>query len=83
MATGPPIYSYVLKHFTQHTFVYDSNFSIKDKSECCGAIIENRSYEPIYVLEGEKKIHWRICLEFFECTCIVKYAFKVTSHDSP
>ena len=58
------IYTAILKQFTQHTSVYDSNFSIKDKSECCGAIIENRSYAPIYVLEGKKKIHWRICLEF-------------------
>ena len=45
------IYSYILKQFTQHAFVYDSHFSTKEKIECCGAIIDNRSYSPICVLE--------------------------------
>ena len=36
------LYSYVLKNITQHTFVYDSYFSTKDESECCGAIIDIR-----------------------------------------
>ena len=45
------VYYYVLKHFTQHTFVYDSKFSKKQKSECCGTIIDNRSNAPICVLE--------------------------------
>ena len=45
------IYTELLKRFTQHKFVYDSHFSTKEKSECCGAIIDNRSYAPIFVLE--------------------------------
>ena len=36
------VYTYVLKYFTQHTFVYDSNFSTKYRSEYCGTIIDNR-----------------------------------------
>ena len=45
------VYSYVFKEVTQHEFFYDSHFSTKEKSECCGAIIDNISYAPICVLE--------------------------------
>ena len=45
------VYSYVLKKFTLYVFVYYNHFWIKDNSECCGAIIYNRSYAPICVLE--------------------------------
>ena len=45
------VYSYHLKEVTKHTFVYDSHISTKEKSELCGAIIDNRSYAPICVLE--------------------------------
>ena len=36
------VYSSVFKEVIQHTFVYESRFSTKEKSECCGAIIDNR-----------------------------------------
>ena len=52
--------SYVLKHHTKHAFVYDSHFSTTEKSLCRGAIIDNRTYSPIYVLEGsieKAKLH--------------------------
>ena len=45
------VYSSDFKEVTQHSFVYDSHFSTKEKSEFCGVIIDNRSYSPIYVLE--------------------------------
>ena len=78
------VYSYVSKKFTQHAFVYDGHFSTKYNSACCGAIIDNRSYSPICVLE-EKDIKSKHTLKnmlrnFLEGTCIVKYEFKVTSH---
>ena len=81
------VYSYVSKQFTQHAFVYDSNFSKKEKIECCGAIIINISYAPICVLEGKdikiKHTLKNMLRNFFEGTCIVKYAFKITSNESP
>ena len=43
------VYSYVLKQFAQHTFFYDSSFSTKEKSECCGAIIDNISHMHPYL----------------------------------
>ena len=81
------VYSYVSKQCTQHAFVHDSHFSTKDNSKCCGAIIDNISYAPICVLE-EKYIKSKRTLKnmirtFFKGTCIVKYALKVTSHNSP
>ena len=45
------VYSYVLKQFTQHVFVYKIHFSTKEKSERCGEIIENISYAPKCVIE--------------------------------
>ena len=76
------VYSYVLKQFTQHAFVYDGHFSTKEKIEWSGATIDNRSYAPIYVLEEKyrKSKHTlnNILRNCFEDTCIVKYAFKVT-----
>ena len=39
---------------TQHAFFYDSHFLTKDKSECCGAIIDYKSYSPICVMEGKE-----------------------------
>ena len=47
------VYSCFSKKFTQHEFVYGSHFSTKEKIACCGAIIDNRSYAPICVLEGK------------------------------
>ena len=45
------VYYYFSKQFKQHAFVYDSHFSTKEKSEYCGAIIDNISYAPICLLE--------------------------------
>ena len=47
------VYSKVLKQHTKHTFVYDSYFSTEVKIACRGAIIDNRTYAPICVLEGK------------------------------
>ena len=81
------VYSNILKQWSQHAFVYDSYFTTKVKSACHGAIIDNRRYAPICVLEGkyiETKNKLKIMLSnFFQGTCIVKYAFKVTSRESP
>ena len=35
------IYSFIFKEFTQHAFGYDGNFSTEERSECCGAIIDD------------------------------------------
>ena len=45
------VYSKFLKEFTEHAFVYDSYFSTKINSACRGAIIDNRRYSPICVVE--------------------------------
>ena len=39
------------KTTTSHAFFYDSRFSQKEISECCGVIIDNRSHALINVLE--------------------------------
>ena len=78
------VYSDILKQWTQHAFVYENYFTTKVKSACHGAIIDNRRYAPIYVME-EKYIERKLKImlrNFFQGTCIVKYAFKVTSRDS-
>ena len=49
------VYSNILKLWTQHAFVHDSYFTTTVKSACQGAIIDNRRYSPIRVLE-EKDI---------------------------
>ena len=49
------VYSKTLKQWTQHLFVYDSYFTAKVKSAFHGAIIENRRYVPICVLEEKYK----------------------------
>ena len=80
------VYSYVLKKVTQYAFVYDSHFSTKEKSECCGAIIDNRSYAIICVLEEKDRIIKatlkNMLGEFFEGNCTVEFSFKVTAHYS-
>ena len=67
------VYSKVLKEHTQHAFVYDSYFSTKVKIVCRGAIIENRTYSPIYVMEvkdRETKATLKNMLRnFFQGTC--------------
>ena len=45
------IYFNILKQWTQHAFVYDGCFTTKVKSACQDAIIDNRRYAPICVLE--------------------------------
>ena len=76
------VYSYVFKEVTKKESVYDSHFSTKEKSEFCGAIIDNISYAPICVLE--KKIIKSKCAlknmlrKFFDGNFIVDFSFKVT-----
>ena len=70
------IYSKVLKQHTQHAFVYDIYFSTKLKSACRGAIIDDRTYAPICVLEGKyretKDTLKNMLRKFFEGMCIVQ-----------
>ena len=80
------VYSNIVKECTQHAFFYDSYFTTKVKSACQGAIIDNRRYASICVLD-EKDIKTTTKLKnmfrkFFEGTCMVEYAFKITSRDS-
>ena len=49
------VYSYALKQYTKHAFVYDSYFSTKENSAFRGAIIDNRTYAPICVLEEKDR----------------------------
>ena len=42
------LYLDVFKIYTPHAFVYRIHFSQKDKSECFGAIIDNRYHAPIF-----------------------------------
>ena len=71
---------------TQHAFVYDSHFSTKEGRGCCDAIIDNRSYAPIYILERKyiisKGALKNILRKFFDDNCIVEFSFKVTAHES-
>ena len=80
------VYSKFLKQFTLHAFVYERYFSTKVNSACCGAIIDNIRYSTICVIEGkygESKCTLKNMLRnFFQGTCTVNYAFKVTSRDS-
>ena len=80
------VYSNILKEYTQHAFVYDIYFTETGNNACQGAIIDNRRYAPIYVLEEKYRTaisKLKIMLRnFFEGTCSVKYAFKITSRDS-
>ena len=80
------VYSNILKQWTQHAFFYDSYFTTKVKSACHSAIIDNRIYGPICVLEEKdrettKKLK-NMLRKFFEGNFIVKYALKITSRDS-
>ena len=79
------VYSNILKEFTEHAFFYDSYFSTKVKSACRGAIIDNRRYSPICVLEGKDRESKHtlndMLRNIFQGTCTVNYAFKVTSRD--
>ena len=81
------VYLYVFKEYTQHALVYDSHFSTLQNSEGCGAIIYNRSYTPICILEDKdrksKGALKNILRRLFDGNCVVKYAFKVTANDSP
>ena len=80
------VYSNILKEYTQHDFVFDSYFTETGNNACQGAIIDNRRYAQISVLEEEDRTtitKLKIMLRnFFEGTCSVKYAFKITSRDS-
>ena len=80
------VYSDTFKQHTQHEFFNDSHFLTTEKSACRGAIIDNRTYAPICVLEEKyrtsKHTLKNMLRNVFEGTCIVKYAFKFTSHKS-
>ena len=80
------VYSKRVKLWTQHAFVYDGYFTTTVKSACQGTIIDNRRYAPICVLEEkDRKTTTKLknmLRKFFEGNCIVKYALKITSHDS-
>ena len=75
-----------LKKVTQHAFVYDSHFLTKYKGEFCGVIINNRLYAPICLLEEndrkDKALLENMLRKLSDGKCIVKYALKVTAHDS-
>ena len=49
------VYSNILKLWTQHAFLYDSYFTTTVNSACQGAIIDNRRYAPICVLEEKDR----------------------------
>ena len=72
--------------YTQHSFVYDSHFSKKEKSKFCGATIDNRSYAPIWVMEKKyrkiKAAMKNMIRKLFDGNCIVEFVFKVTAYDS-
>ena len=74
----------MFQNFTSHAFVYDSYFVQLQKSECCGAIIFNRYYSPVCVLEDKYRTNKNalnnVLRKFFEGSCIVGYAFKVTAN---
>ena len=80
------VYYSIFKEVKQHTFVYDSHFSTKKQSEHCGAIIDNRSYAPICVIEENyRKI--KVALKnmirkLFDGNFIVEFALKVIANDS-
>ena len=52
--------------------------------ECCGAIIDNKSYSPICVLEVKnitiKTTLKNVLRKLFEGICIVDHEFKVTEN---
>ena len=45
------VYSKIMKEHTKQAFVHESYFSTKVKSAFRGAIIDNRRYAPICVME--------------------------------
>ena len=80
------VYSSVSKEVTQHAFDCDSYFSIKKMSEWCIAIIYNRSYAPISVLEAKERKRKdalkNMIRIFFGGNFIVEFAFKFNANDS-
>ena len=76
------VYFDVFQKYTSHEFVYHSHFSQLEKNECCGAMIDNRSYASIFLLEeiGRtcKTTKNNVFMIFFKGGCIVDYSFKVT-----
>ena len=74
------------RRVTKHAVVYGIHFSAKEKSEFCGAIIDNRSYATICVLEEKdrksKGAQKNMLRKIFDGICIVNFAFKVTANDS-
>ena len=78
------VYSSVFKEYTQHAFIYDIHFLQWYNSVWCGAIIDNRSYATISVLEEKdrksKTALNNMLMKFFEDMFIAEYDFKVTTN---
>ena len=79
------VYSKILKEYTQHAFVYESYFTTTGNNACQGAIVDNRDMHPSVYWKKKIEKNSKITImlrNFFEGTCTVKYAFKITSRDS-
>ena len=79
------VYSKGIKQHTQHTFFYDTYSSTKVKIAWYGAVIDNRTYAPICVMEvkdrNTKAPLNNMLRKLFQGKCVVRFAFKVTSRD--
>ena len=53
---APVGYIQLFQKYTLHSFFYDSYFAQLYRGEWCVAIIDNRSYAHIYVLEEKYRI---------------------------
>ena len=80
------VYSTISKEHTAHAFVYDSYFRRTGNNGCQGAIIDNRRYAPICVLEKKDRESTsklkNMLRNLFEGKCKVMYAYKIASHES-
>ena len=45
---------------TKHIFFYDSHFKTLLQPKCCGDLIDNRTYEPIFVLDYNERVTKKI-----------------------
>ena len=70
----------------KRAFIYDIHFLTREKSECCGAIVDNISYALICVLEEKdrksKSSLKNMRRKLFDGNFIAGFAFKVTANDS-
>ena len=67
--------------WTKHAFFYDSHYKPLHRTECCGALIDNRADAPICVLENkdraEKKLDYALP-QFFVGKCHVEQVYRIT-----